>query len=148
MACCSFGCIFIYNVGLLTKSSFSELHIVSKEMYTYTYMYGVTTHPLPGYSTMQTFKSYQRMYCTRCHRQPTTWYPHHANLQILSDDVLYMVSPQAHYLVSPPCTPSNLIRWSTVHGVTVNPLLGISTMQTFKSYQMMYCTWCHHKPTT
>ena len=24
---------------------------------------------------------------------------HHANLQILSDDVLYMVSPQTHYLV-------------------------------------------------
>ena len=34
----------------------------------------------------------------------------HANLQILSDDVLYTVSPQTHYLVTPPCKPSNLIR--------------------------------------
>jgi len=86
-----------------------------------------------------------------------------------------MVSLQTHYLVSPPCKPSNLIRWCTVHGVTANSLLGISTMQTFKSYQMMYrtvhgvtakpllgiptmqifksyqmmyCTWCHHKLTT
>jgi hypothetical protein len=45
----------------------------------------------------------------------------HANLQILSDDVLYMVSPQTHYLISPPCKPTNLIRW---------------------------CTWCHCKLTT
>jgi hypothetical protein len=58
---------------------------------------------------MQTFKSYQMMCSTWCHHKPTTWYLHHANLQILSDDVLYMVSPQAHYLVSPPCKPSNLI---------------------------------------
>jgi hypothetical protein len=103
---------------------------------------------VPGISTMQTFKSYQMMYCTWCHRKPTTWYLHHANLQILSDDVLYMVSLQAYYLVFPPCKPSNLTRCCTVHGVTSSLLLGISTMQTFKSYQMMYCTWCHHKPTT
>jgi len=54
----------------------------------------------------------QKRCVTWCHRKPTTWYPHHANLQILSDDVLYMVSPQTHYmyLVSPPCKPSILIR--------------------------------------
>ena len=34
---------------------------------------------------------------------------------------MYMVSLQTHFLVSPPCKPSNLIRW---------------------------CTWCHCKPTT
>ena len=38
------------------------------------------------------------MYCTWCHCKPTTWYLHHANLQILSDDALYMVS----------CTPCKI----------------------------------------
>jgi len=75
-------------------------------------VHGVTANPLLGISTMQTFKSYQMMYCTWCHRKPTTWYLHHANLQILSDGVRY-----------------------TLHGVTANPLPGNSTMQTFKSYQ-------------
>ena len=33
----------------------------------------------------------------------------------VSKEMQYMVSPQTHYLVTPPCKPSNLIRWCTVH---------------------------------
>jgi hypothetical protein len=39
----------------------------------------------------------QKRCVTWCHCKLTSWYPHHANLQILSDNVLYMVSPQTHY---------------------------------------------------
>ena len=59
---------------------------------------------------------------TWCRRKPSTWYLHHANLQILSDDALYMVSPQTHYLVTPPCKPSNLI-WFVCPGWVVAYLL-------------------------
>ena len=70
-------------------------------------VHGVTASLLLGIPTMQTFKSYQMVYCTWCHRKPTTWYLHHANLQILSADVHGVTS--SLLLVSPPCKPSNLI---------------------------------------
>jgi hypothetical protein len=65
--------------------------------------------PTSRYPHRANFKSYQMMYCTWCHRKPTTWYLHHANLQILSDGALYMVSLQTNDFVSPPCKPSNRI---------------------------------------
>jgi hypothetical protein len=126
---------------------------------------------LLGISTMQTFKSHQMTYSTWCHCKPTAWYLnqanlqiladdvqyliftwchckstawylHHANLQISSDDVLYMVSPQTSNLAFPPCKPSNLIRWCKVHGVNASLLLGISTMWTYKSYWYYMASDC------